>query len=322
MPPVKATPETIARAAGIIKAGGIVSFPTETVYGLGADALNPSAVAGIFEAKKRPFFDPLIVHIADISTLDKLCLNIDRRAEKLTGKFWPGPLTLVLEKKDIVPDLVTSGLNTVAVRIPSHPVALALIKASGTPIAAPSANRFGCLSPTTARHVESQLNNDIDMILDGGPCSVGIESTIIKIDSSGLYLLRSGGIALEEIEDCAGEKVLIKNAGDIPEAPGQLPWHYSPEKRIIITGSAPADDIRGGFLYFTTPLQKSPAERTLILSQKGDLKEAAANLFSHLHTLDSMDIDTIYAEPLPYNGLGAAIMDRLEKASKKFIKNS
>lgn len=322
MPPVKATNETITRAAEIIRAGGLVSFPTETVYGLGADALNPSAVAGIFEAKKRPFFDPLIVHIADIIGLDDLCLNIDRRAEKLAEKFWPGPLTVVLEKKDIVPDLVTSGLSTVAVRIPSHPVAIALIKAAGTPVAAPSANRFGCLSPTTAQHVENQLNNDIDMILDGGPCSVGIESTIIKIDSSGLYLLRSGGTPIEEIEECLGEKVKTGKEGPVPEAPGQLPWHYSPEKKVIITDSLPAEDKRGGFLYFTNPSPISPPERTLVLSQRGDLKEAAANLFSHLHTLDSMDIDIIYAEPLPCTGLGAAIMDRLDKASKKFIKNS
>lgn len=319
---VKATSEQISKAAEIIKNGGLVSFPTETVYGLGADALNPSAVAGIFEAKRRPFFDPLIVHIADINTLDKLCKNIDKRAEKLTEHFWPGPLTLVLEKKNIIPDIVTSGLNSVAVRIPSHPVALSLIRAAGTPVAAPSANLFGCLSPTTAEHVKNQIGNDIDLIIDGGPCSVGIESTIIKIDDSGLYLLRAGGTPLEEIEEYAGEKILTREEGDIPEAPGQLPWHYSPAKQIIITDIPPVDNERSGFLFFSEMPDNSPAGKSLILSKTKDLREAAANLFSHLHTLDLMDIDIIYAQPVPSVGLGAAIMDRLKKASKKFNKNS
>lgn len=322
MPVVKATSEQIAKAAEIIKNGGLVSFPTETVYGLGADAFNPSAVAGIFEAKKRPFFDPLIVHIADINTLDKLCRNIDKRAEKIAEHFWPGPLTLVLEKKNIIPDIVTSGLSSVAVRIPSHPVAHSLIKAANTPVAAPSANRFGCLSPTTAEHVNKQLGNDIDLIIDGGPCSIGIESTIIRIDSSGLYLLRAGGTPLEEIEEYAGEKILTRNEGAIPEAPGQLPWHYSPEKQVIITEIPPVNNERSGFLFFSEMPDNSPVEKSLVLSKTGSLREAAANLFSHLHKLDLMDIDIIYAQPVPSGGLGPAIMDRLNKASKKYIKNS
>ena len=317
MPVVEATPEKIKEAADILKNGGIVSFPTETVYGLGADAFNPSAVAGIFEAKKRPFFDPLIIHIADRESLDQISGKINSKTIKLTEKFWPGPLTVILEKKNNIPDIVTSGLNTVAVRMPSHPVALSLIRSAGTPVAAPSANRFGCLSPTKAEHVENQLGNSVDIILDGGPCSIGIESTIIRIDDSGLYLLRAGGIAAEEIEECAGEKVITAKHGDIPEAPGQLPWHYSPEKKVIITDSPPLNNGREGYLFFSSIPEDYPADRSFVLSSQGDLREAAANLFSHLHTLDSMDIDIIYAQPVPGKDLGTAIMDRLEKASKK-----
>lgn len=322
MPVVKATPEQIAKAAKIINNGGLVSFPTETVYGLGADALNPSAIAGIFEAKKRPFFDPLIVHIADISTLDKICKNIDQRTIKIAEHFWPGALTLVLDKKNIIPDIITAGLSTVAVRIPSHPVALSLIKSARTPVAAPSANRFGYLSPTTAEHVNNQIGSDIDLIIDGGPCSIGIESTIIRIDDPGIYLLRAGGTPIEEIEEYAGEKILTREEGDIPEAPGQLPWHYSPEKQVIITDIPPVHNKRSGFLFFSRIEENSPADRSLVLSETGDLREAGANLFSHLHKLDLMDIDIIYAQPVPSVGLGLAIMDRLNRASKKFNKNS
>jgi len=317
MPVVEATPEKIKEAADILKKGGIVSFPTETVYGLGADALNPSAVAGIFEAKKRPYFDPLIIHIADMESLNQISGNISPKTIKLTEKFWPGPLTVVLEKKNNIPDIVTSGLNTAAVRMPSHPVALSLIKSAGTPVAAPSANRFGCLSPTKAAHVENQIGSSVDIILDGGPCSIGIESTIIRIDDSGLYLLRAGGIAAEEIEECAGEKVLTAKQGDLPEAPGQLPWHYSPEKKIVINNTPPIIHKRCGYLFFSNIPDDYPADMSFVLSADGDLREAAANLFAHLHTLDSMDIDIIYAQPVPRENLGAAIMDRLEKASKK-----
>jgi L-threonylcarbamoyladenylate synthase len=317
MPVVEATPEKIKEAADILKKGGIVSFPTETVYGLGADALNPSAVAGIFEAKKRPFFDPLIIHIAEMKSLEQITGKINSRTIKLTEKFWPGALTVVLEKKSIVPDIVTSGLNTAALRMPSHPVALSLIKTAGTPVAAPSANRFGCLSPTRAEHVENQLGSGVDIILDGGPCSIGIESTIIKIDDSGLYLLRAGGIAAEEIEECAGEKVLTPGHSDIPEAPGQLPWHYSPDKKIVITDTPPINHKRCGYLFFSNIPDDYPADKSFVLSSKGDLREAAASLFAHLHTLDSMEIDIIYAQPVPRENLGTAIMDRLEKASKK-----
>ncbi|HOP65403.1 MAG TPA: L-threonylcarbamoyladenylate synthase [Spirochaetota bacterium] len=315
------TKENIAKGADIIRKGGLVAFPTETVYGLGADAFNPSAVAGIFEAKQRPFFDPLIVHIADITDIERLTSGIDSRASRLIERFWPGPLTVVLPKKDTVPDIVTSGLDTVAVRMPRHETALSLIREAGTPIAAPSANRFSCLSPTTSRHVMEQLGNAVDMILDGGQCTVGIESTIIKITPAGIHLLRPGGIATEGIEECAGEKIITDKTEGKPEAPGQLDYHYSPVKPVIITDDPPLDDERGGFLFFRKPVSDYPAERTFILSEKGDLREAAANLFSHLHALDTLNISRIYAQNVPEHGLGLGIMDRLKKASMKF-KNS
>jgi len=318
---LKDTHENIKKGAGIIRKGGLVAFPTETVYGLGADALNPEAVAGIFEAKQRPFFDPLIVHIAECSDVNKLTSGIDKKTEKLVHTFWPGPLTVILKKSAIVPDIITSGLDTVAIRMPRHETALELIRESGTPIAAPSANRFSCLSPTTSRHVMEQLGNSVDMILDGGPCAIGIESTIIKIDETGIHLLRPGGVAAESIEETAGEKIIRGTAGSKPEAPGQMNYHYSPSKPVIISDKPPVDDSKGGFLFFTKPETEYPAERTFILSEKGDLREAAANLFSHLHALDSLDISRIYAQNVPEHGLGLGIMDRLKKASMKF-KNS
>lgn len=315
---VKATESNVKKAAQIIRDGGLVAFPTETVYGLGADALNPSAAAGIFEAKKRPFFDPLIVHIADISGVEKIAQNIDRKGHSLMERFWPGPLTIVLEKTVIVPDIVTSGMPTVAVRMPVHSAARDLIRFADTPIAAPSANRFGCLSPTTADHVYSQLGDSVDMILDGGPCSVGIESTIIKLINNRIYLLRHGGTAPEDIEEFTGESLIMEKTHEMPEAPGQLPYHYSPEKRVILVDKIFPVEGNCGYLFFRQPSIPFPTERSRILSGTGNMREAAANLFSHLHWLDSLDIEMIYAERVEGSGLGAAIMDRLKKASMKY----
>ncbi len=315
---VTPTEENIRTAAGIINKGGLAAFPTETVYGLGADALNPVASAGIFEAKKRPFFDPLIVHIADLSGVETVARNTAPKSLKLMERFWPGPLTIVLEKRDIVPDIVTSGLPTVAVRMPVHPAARALIRAAGTPVAAPSANRFGCLSPTTAQHVYAQLGDSVDIIIDGGPCSIGIESTIVKIMDNRIYLLRPGGIAAEEIEEFAGETLITEHAGERPESPGQLPYHYSPEKRLVLVDKIEHTDHQSGYLFFKKPDFPVPEERSRVLSENGDIREAAANLFSHLHWLDMLEIDRIYAERVEGSGLGLAIMDRLKKASMKF----
>jgi len=316
---VKPTEENIRISAEIIKNGGLVAFPTETVYGLGANALNPVAAAGIFEAKRRPFFDPLIVHIAELSDVETISRNIEPKVLKLMERFWPGPLTLVLEKNESVPDIVTSGLPTVAVRMPVHPAARSLIRAAGTPIAAPSANRFGCLSPTTAGHVLNQIGDSVDLILDGGPCAIGIESTIVKVVNGRVYMLRPGGIPAEEIEDFTGETILAVHSNDKPEAPGQLPYHYSPEKQVILTDKIINIDERSGYLFFKKPLFDFPAGRSRILSESGDLREAAANLFSHLHWLDMLDINKIYAERVEGAGLGIAIMDRLKKASMKYI---
>jgi L-threonylcarbamoyladenylate synthase len=316
---VKATEENIRISAEIIRNGGLVAFPTETVYGLGADALNPVAAAGIFEAKKRPFFDPLIVHIADLSGVERVAMNVAPKGFRLMERFWPGPLTIVLEKKDIVPDIITSGIPTVAVRMPVHHAARELIRAAGTPVAAPSANRFGCLSPTTAEHVYSQLGDSVDMILDGGPCAIGIESTIVKIMNNRIYLLRPGGIEAEEIEDFTGETLLTEHPKEKPEAPGQLPYHYSPEKQVILTDRITHTGERSGYLFFKKPDFPYPENRSRILSVNGDVREAAANLFSSLHWLDGLDIDRIYAERVEGSGLGVAIMDRLKKASMKYI---
>lgn len=308
------------KATAIIRSGGIVAFPTETVYGLGADAFNPLAVARIFEAKGRPLFDPLIVHIADLSQMGRLAVTIDRRAGRLAGRFWPGPLTMVLPKNDLVPDIVTAGLDTVAVRMPDHLIARDLIIGSGTPIAAPSANRFGYISPTKAAHVLDQLGDRVDMIIDGGDCAVGVESTIIKLVGDRSVILRPGGVPVEEIEAVIGPVERGPEAMKGPEAPGQLPSHYSPSIPVYLAASIREIDFSkddAGYLLFKKPVFDIPENRTEILSAEGDLKEAAANLFSSLHRLDRMNIRVIIAEAVPEQGLGLAIMDRLRRAAWK-----
>lgn len=311
------TDKNIKEAASIIKAGGIVSFPTETVYGLGADAMNPIAVARIFEAKNRPFFDPLIAHLSDPEQIFKITKNVDDEILKLAEEFWPGPLTIVLPKSENVPDIVTSGLDTVACRVPDHPVAIKLIEMCGTPIAAPSANPFGFLSPTQAIHVEDQLGSRVDMILDGGKCKIGVESTIIKIENHSIELLRPGGIPVELIESITGKPVTGKKIFNNPESPGQLDYHYSPSKPVKISNNIDFNDNNACFLLFKDPGIDYPDEKVEILSQSGDIKEAAANLFSALHRLDKLKYRVIIAEPVPKTGLGLAIMDRLVKASNK-----
>ncbi len=306
------------RATGIIRSGGIIAFPTETVYGLGADAFNPLAVARIFEAKNRPLFDPLIVHIADLSQMALLSSLVGKRAGRLAGRFWPGPLTLVMPKSERVPGIVTAGLDTVAIRMPDHLIALDLIRQSGTPIAAPSANRFGYISPTKAVHVRDQLGGRVDMIIDGGDCTVGVESTILKLEEDGAVILRPGGTPIEEIEAVIGPVRNAPAADGDPESPGRLPSHYAPSIPVRLAGSLREIDFtmnETGFLLFKKPDCAYPHERTEILSNAGDLQEAAANLFSSLHRLDSMNIRRIVAEQVPERGLGIAIMDRLRKAA-------
>ncbi len=316
---VNANNETIAEAAEIIRKGGLVAFPTETVYGLGADALNPIAVAKIFEVKKRPAFNPLILHIAEKSSLKEFATYYNKKVELLIKKFWPGPLTLVLPKTEIVPDIVTSGNSTVAVRMPDHPVALRLIKNSRTAIAAPSANRFGHLSPTEASHISKYLGNKVDMILDGGKCEVGVESTIIRFYNDKFYLLRPGGLSKEEIENEIG--TLEKGKLDInkPASPGQLPFHYSPQTPLKFWNTKFLDRKKKiGALFFSEIKTDFAFSVVKILSGKKDLREAAANLFSALHELEKEKLDLILVEQVEEKGLGIAIMDRLRKAAKKF----
>jgi L-threonylcarbamoyladenylate synthase len=307
--------EAIREAASIIQNGGVVAFPTETVLGLGADAFNPEAVARIFEIKNRPRFDPLIVHISELSDMERICLEADDWAKKLMRRFWPGPLTLVLPKRPEVPDIVTAGLPTVAVRLPSHPIALSLIREARTPIAAPSANPFGYLSPTTAEHVRDQLGDGIEIILDGGRCTVGVESTIIALDEEEPLLLRPGGTPLEEIERVIGRVKSVPPDPRRPRSPGQLPHHYSPRTPLkMLTDGGSDEGMRVGLLAFQRPREGHFAAAE-VLSPSGDLREAAANLFAALHRLDSAGLDFILAEPVPEEGLGRAIMDRLRRGS-------
>jgi len=299
-----------------IRSGGVVAIPTETVYGLAADAFNPLAVARIFEIKKRPFFDPLIVHIADAAHIHRVATNIPGAAQKLMNEFWPGPLTLVLPKTTTVPDIVTSGLPTVAVRVPDHILARHLIKEAGTPLAAPSANLFGRVSPTTAQHVREQLGDSVDLILDGGPCRVGLESTIVSFDGPRPCVLRLGGLTVEEIERVAGPVNVQTIDPEKPQAPGNLPQHYAPRTPLVLGDrthfSAPGK--RAGLLTLSNSDAKAFAA-VEVLSASGDLREAATKLYSAMRALDAAGVDIILAEPVPETGLGRAINDRLRRAS-------
>ncbi len=313
--------EALIKASKIIRQGGVVAFPTETVYGLGADAFNPLAVARVFEIKARPYFDPLIVHIASRQDLEKLAEGISEKARKLAEKFWPGPLTLVLPKKKEVPEIVTSGLPSVAIRMPRHNLTLRLIHKAETPIVGPSANPFGYLSPTTAQHVKEQLGSKVDFILDGGPCEVGVESTILSFLEDVPRLLRPGGVALEEIENLIGPVNLSPSSKLKPEAPGMLPRHYAPRTPTCLDWSEKDfwrwknQGKRIGLLSFRGEMASLPFDQIEILSPKGDLRQAAASLFASLYRLDKSSLDLILVEKMPEIGLGRAIMDRLRRAS-------
>jgi L-threonylcarbamoyladenylate synthase len=299
----------IARAAALLAAGRLVAFPTETVYGLGADARNGHAVAAIFEAKGRPRFNPLIVHVASAAAADKL-IDLPEAGRRLAAAFWPGPLTLVapLRPGSGVADLVTAGLPTLAVRVPAHPPALALLRAFGGPVAGPSANPSGRVSPTTAEHVLEGLRGRIAAVLDGGPCPVGLESTIVGLAGDEPALLRPGGLPAEALEAALGQP-LVAAPGGI-SAPGQLASHYAPEARLRLDAPAP----RPGELWLGFG---SCPGADLNLSPTGDLREAAANLFAHLRTLDARAGRgrTIAVAPVPRRGLGRAINDRLARAA-------
>lgn len=315
----QSTRENIEKAAEAILAGGLVSFPTETVYGLGGNSLDPQAVAKIFEAKARPSFDPLITHIAELETLDKIAAVKNSRTFDIIEKFWPGSLTLIVPKKDIIPGIVTSGLETMAVRMPDHPTALELIKKSSGAVAAPSANPFGYLSPTTAEHVDELLGDKIEMVLDGGTCRVGVESTVLDLTGDRPIVLRPGGIALEKLREDIPDVDIFNRTTTSPTAPGQLKMHYSPVKPLHIVDSVSMvkDRERAGALVFKNGPSTEGFTAVEILSASGDPVEAAANLFVALHELDKKNIEVIYAERIPEEGLGRAVMDRIYKASEK-----
>ena len=335
--------DDIAKAAEAIKAGGLVAFPTETVYGLGADAFNPAALARIFEAKNRPRFDPLIVHIAESGALSRIADTAAMSSSSkeklfiLIEQLWPGPLTLVLPKRPELPDLATAGLATAAVRLPSHPAAQKLIRLSTGAVAAPSANLFGCLSPTRAEHVMAQLGAKIDFVIDGGKTPVGVESTVLDLSRDTPSILRPGGTSREAIEALIGPVELstalpadshgTQGSPSAPRSPGQLKSHYSPHTPLVLCrrgeliargeypNRPPNAAQSEGRLYFSPPGngELTPSDR--VLSATGDTLEAAANLFDMLHELDSLGLELIRAEEAPETGLGLAINDRLRRAA-------
>ncbi|WP_439152230.1 L-threonylcarbamoyladenylate synthase [Winogradskyella sp.] len=311
----------IAKAVALLSAENVVAIPTETVYGLAGNIYSEKAIRTIFETKQRPFFNPLIVHIASTSCLDKIVAHIPKKAKLLAEAFWPGPITLVLKKKAVIPDVITAGKDTVAVRIPNHPVILELLNQLEFPLAAPSANPFNSISPTTAIHVETYFKDKIKMVLDGGPCKSGIESTIIGFENDEPIIYRLGSTSIEAIENVVG-KVEIKNKKEIaPDAPGMLERHYAPTTKTILSDNIedsilPYKNKRVGIITFKSSIINDTVEFQIALSKSGDLTEAASKLYNALHQLDALNLDIIIAEKFPDYGLGKSINDRLNRATK------
>ena len=310
----------VTAAVELLRKGEVVALPTETVYGLAADALDPVAVTKIFEAKERPRFDPLIVHLPGEEWLTRVTKidEADRaQIKELIAQFWPGPLTLVLDRQSIVPDIVTAGLDTVAVRMSSHPVFAEIISVFGKPLAAPSANRFGRISSTTARHVFDELGGRIPLIVDAGPTPHGIESTIIAVHGKKIDILRRAPITAEQLAEFS--KIDIVRAPQKISTPGQLPSHYAPKTPLRLVDNAESFPLvkkhRVGLLAWNASIPEERFAAVRTLSQRHDLHEAAANLFRCLRELDELDLNLIVAERVPAQGLGAAILDRLERAS-------
>ncbi|MEY3443815.1 MAG: hypothetical protein RLZZ519_2096 [Bacteroidota bacterium] len=300
-------------------ANDIIAIPTETVYGLAGNAFDPAVIEKIFSLKKRPFYNPLIVHISSAGHLAEVACEIPALATKLANEFWPGPLTLILKKQPHIPDLVTAGKSTVAVRVPNHPLTLALLAELPFPLAAPSANPFGSISPTTAQHVQQYFGDELAVVLDGGECQKGLESTIIGFENGQAVLYRLGAIAIEDIEKVIGKIGFHTKNDTDPSAPGMLSRHYSPATKTYLT-----DDVRTfvqgfpdkkiGVLCFQTPVDEVHVQHQEILSPSGDLNEAAKNLYAAMHRLDELDLDMIVAERFPDFGLGKTINDRLQRA--------
>jgi len=309
------------RAARALRAGRLVVVPTETVYGLAADVFRPAAIRKIFELKGRPLFDPLIVHVGDMSQLAMVAGEVPPLAQKLMLRFWPGPLTFVLIKADVVSPLVTAGLPTVAVRMPAHPVALDILREAGRPFAAPSANRFGRISPTTAEAVCKEFGRRTPFLVDGGPCRCGVESTIIRVVGGRVEILRHGAISQEELASAAGcpvvalKKSVLKN----PQAPGQLKRHYAPRTPLFLLPRGWRNKKRhfsvGDALLLFCSRENVPIKKQVILSTKGSLKAAARRLYAALRALDESGAERIFAERFPDEGLGRTLNDRLEKAA-------
>jgi L-threonylcarbamoyladenylate synthase len=310
-----ATPDSIARAGALIAAGGLVAFPTETVYGLGADATQGQAVAKVFAAKGRPAINPLIVHVPDIARAEAHAV-FDARAEELAAHFWPGPLTLVLKRqaKSRISDLVTAGLDSVAIRAPAHPVARALLLAADRPVAAPSANRSSRVSATTALHVAEEFGEAVDLILAAGKTTVGLESTIVDLTGERPLLLRPGAVTVDELTAVLGDIVVDAGNPDRPNAPGQLRRHYAPDTRLRLN-AAMADPGEALLAFGPDPFAARHAKAVLNLSESGDLHEAATNLFAMLRLLDAGGHQGIAVMPIPETGIGAAINDRLRRAA-------
>jgi L-threonylcarbamoyladenylate synthase len=311
----------ISKAVEVLNNDDIVAIPTETVYGLAGNIYSETAIKKIFKVKQRPLFNPLIVHIHSVEQLKDIVSDVPEKAQLLAKAFWPGSLTLVLKKKSSIPELITGGKDSVAVRIPNHPVVLELLKALDFPIAAPSANPFNRISPTTALHVEGYFKNDIEMVLDGGSCENGIESTIIGFENNEPVLYRLGAISIEDIESVIGNISVKNKKEETPDAPGMLEKHYSPKTKTHLVPDAEVfiknvTSKKIGVITFSKEIQLPQVEHVEILSKSGDLKEAASKLYDALHKLDSLSLDIIVAEVFPNHGLGKSINDRLERASK------
>ncbi|MFK7932368.1 MAG: L-threonylcarbamoyladenylate synthase [Saprospiraceae bacterium] len=311
----------IQQASEILKRNNLVAIPTETVYGLAGNIYSETAIRKIFALKQRPLFNPLIVHIHSIAQLDNLVRYVPPKAKLLAERFWPGSLTLILPKQDSIPDLITAGKDTVGVRMPNHPLTLQLLKTLDFPLAAPSANPFTAISPTRPEHVKNYFNGKLKMVLDGGNCQNGIESTIVGFEVDTPVLYRLGSIAVEAIEEVVGS-IEIKNKKEVaPNAPGMLERHYAPTTRTYLVDDV-ADFIRNfsdkkiGVLVFNQPPNISNIAALKILSPSGNLAEAAAKLYATLHELDKLDLDIIVAERFPNRGVGKSINDRLERATK------
>lgn len=311
--------QDLEKAKRYLESGALVAIPTETVYGLAANALEPVAVARIFEVKNRPSFDPLIVHVASLDRAREFVKEIPDQAHQLVNNFWPGPLTVLLNKTEKIPDIVTSGLDRVGIRCPDHSLTRTLLEQLPFPLAAPSANPFGYVSPTTAQHVQNQLGDKIPYILDGGTCAVGIESTVIGWENSRPVIYRMGGISVEQIESVIGKVIVKAHSSSRPQAPGQLQSHYAPRKKFLLgdleklTKSNTGKHV--GILSFSQNISGIPRENQLVLSPSSSLTEAAHNLFSMLRQFDQMNIDVVLAEEVPNEGLGRAINDRLRRAA-------